>query len=114
MLNRGGSQFTTVESGRCLHREAGLHYLCRDMYSLTGPYCATRQACKTFGYRVAAEAERAGAKFAKEIVFIGDGAHELDRRVVLRRNVGYFEDDASRMNYPEYRARGIPMSSGVV
>lgn len=43
-----------------------------------------------------------------------DGASDLDPRVILRRNAGYFVDNASRMNYPEYRARGIPIGSGVV
>jgi hypothetical protein len=43
-----------------------------------------------------------------------EGANDLDLRVVLRRNVGYFEDNASRMRCPEYRAGGIPMGSGVV
>ena len=43
-----------------------------------------------------------------------EGAGDLDRRVVLRRNVGYFEENACRMRYDEYRARGIPLASGVV
>jgi len=43
-----------------------------------------------------------------------EGVHELDPRVVLWRNVGYFKENASRMKYPEYRSRGIPMGSGVV
>ena len=42
------------------------------------------------------------------------GADESDPRVVLRRNVGYFEENARRMKYKEYRKRGIPMASGVV
>jgi hypothetical protein len=43
-----------------------------------------------------------------------EGAGDLDPRVVLWRNVGYFEDNACRMRYDEYRARGIPLASGVV
>jgi hypothetical protein len=43
-----------------------------------------------------------------------EGADESDPRVILWRNVGYFEENASRMKYPEYRSRGIPMGSGVV
>lgn len=43
-----------------------------------------------------------------------EGADETDRRVVLWRNVGYFEDNACRMKYDEYRAKGIPLASGVV
>jgi hypothetical protein len=42
------------------------------------------------------------------------GAGDLDPRVVLWRNVGYFEDNACRMRYDEYRAKGIPLASGVV
>lgn len=51
---------------------------------------------------------------AEQVGVAPEGTHELDRRVVLWRNVGYFEDNAARMKYPEYRARGIPMGSGVV
>ena len=43
-----------------------------------------------------------------------EGAGELDPRVVLWRNVGYFEDNACRMKYDEYREKGIPLASGVV
>lgn len=43
-----------------------------------------------------------------------EGAGDLDPRVVLWRNVGYFEDNACRMRYDEYRAKGIPLASGVV
>ena len=34
--------------------------------------------------------------------------------MILRRNVHYFEENACRMRYREYRARGMPMASGVV
>jgi hypothetical protein len=37
-------------------------------------YCATQAAHDVFGYRVAAEAVRAGVELAKEVIFIGDGA----------------------------------------
>jgi len=43
-----------------------------------------------------------------------EGAGDLDPRVVLWRNVGYFEENACRMRYDEYRAKGIPLASGVV
>lgn len=42
------------------------------------------------------------------------GADESDPRVVLWRNVGYFEENARRMKYDECRKKGIPMASGVV
>jgi hypothetical protein len=51
---------------------------------------------------------------AEQVGVAPEGAHELDRRVVLWRNVGYFDDNKSRMKYPEYRDRGMPMGSGVV
>jgi hypothetical protein len=51
---------------------------------------------------------------ADEVGVAPKGAAETDPRVILRRNVGYFEDNSSRMNYPEYRKRGIPTGSGVV
>ena len=50
---------------------------------------------------------------ADELGVAPEGANDLDPRVILRRNVGYFEDNASRMKYPEYRAKGIPIGSGV-
>jgi hypothetical protein len=156
-------------------------------------YCATQGSPEAFAERVVVEAARRGAAWARELVFLGDGARwiwnlcarefpraiqvldwyhavehlweagraqfgetserlagwvkeqegrlyagrvarvietlkalaaatgeappgapETDPRVVLRRNAGYFEENALRMNYPEYRARGIPIGSGLV
>lgn len=51
---------------------------------------------------------------ADEVGVAPKGAAETDPRVMLRRNVGYFEQYSSRMNHPEYRKRGIPTGSGVV
>jgi hypothetical protein len=42
------------------------------------------------------------------------GAADDDPRKVLADNVRYFETNASRMQYDEYRARGYPIGSGVV
>jgi DNA-directed RNA polymerase subunit RPC12/RpoP len=156
-------------------------------------YYATQAGHETFGHKLVTEARRRGAEFARELIFIGDGAKwiwnlcarefpkaiqvldwyhavehlwdvgrayfgegsdfvtqwvkaregelyaggvasvidalkamadqvgpppegadETDRRVVLWRNAGYFEDNACRMRYDEYRAKGIPLASGVV
>jgi len=156
-------------------------------------YYATQAGHESFGHKLVTEAKRRGAEFARELIFIGDGAKwiwnlcarefpkaiqvldwyhavehlwdvgrayfgeksdlltgwvkaregelyaggvasvidalkamsetvgpppegadETDRRVVLWRNVGYFEDNACRMRYDEYRAKGIPLASGVV
>ncbi len=66
-------------------------------------------------YEGAVEKVKSAIKaMAEDVGVAPEGTHELDRRVVLWRNVGYFEDNAGRMRYPEYRARGIPMASGVV
>jgi hypothetical protein len=45
---------------------------------------------------------------------LSEEARERDARWIAHRNVGYFETNASRMRYPEYRARGLPIGSGVV
>lgn len=37
-----------------------------------------------------------------------------DPRWIAYRNIGYFEDNKERMRYPEYRAQGLPIGSGVV
>lgn len=51
---------------------------------------------------------------AEEIGRPPDGADETDPRVALWRNAAYFEDNASRMKYDEYRLKGLPLGSGVV
>ena len=66
-----------------------------------------------YGGKVAAVIEALKA-MAEKVRRPPEGADETDRRVVLWRNVGYFEDNAHRMKYDEYRARGIPIASGVV
>lgn len=38
---------------------------------------------------------------------------DTDPRVVLHRNVGYFTNHQAAMDYPTYRAKGWPISSGV-
>jgi 2-phosphoglycerate kinase len=45
---------------------------------------------------------------------LSEKARETDARWVAHRNVGYFEENRSRMDYPTYRARGLPIGSGVV
>ena len=37
-----------------------------------------------------------------------------DPRWIAYRNIGYFEENKRRMKYPEYRAQGLPIGSGVV
>lgn len=41
-------------------------------------------------------------------------ASENDPRLILSRNVGYFRENQSHMDYPRYRKNGWPMGSGVV
>lgn len=45
---------------------------------------------------------------------LSDQARALDPRWIAYRNIGYFEDNRERMNYPAYRAQGLPIGSGVV
>lgn len=79
---------------------------------LVGPWVKAREGELYEG--TVEKVTRAIRAMAEEVGVAPEGTHELDRRVVLWRNVGYFEDNAGRMKYAEYRARGIPMASGVV
>src|SRR6267154_1255447 len=45
---------------------------------------------------------------------LSDAAKALDPRWIAFRNIGYFEANRERMNYPLYRAKGLPLGSGVV
>jgi hypothetical protein len=45
---------------------------------------------------------------------LSEQARAFDPRWIAYRNVGYFETNRDRMNYPEYRERKFPLSSGVV
>ena len=39
--------------------------------------------------------------------------HESSPRVILHRNIGYFNDNRDGMDYPRFRAEGWPIGSGV-
>jgi hypothetical protein len=45
---------------------------------------------------------------------LSEEARERDRRWIVHRNVGYFEENRGRMNYPLYREMGLPLGSGAV
>ena len=45
---------------------------------------------------------------------LSETARAVDRAWIAYRNIGYFEDNCQRMNYPEYRAKNLPIGSGVV
>ena len=45
---------------------------------------------------------------------LSETARAVDRAWTAYRNIGYFEDNQERMNYPEYRAKNLPIGSGVV
>jgi hypothetical protein len=45
---------------------------------------------------------------------LSDTAKATDPRWIAFRNIGYFRDNQQRMNYPDYRAKGLPIGSGVV
>lgn len=43
-----------------------------------------------------------------------DNATENDPRKIVAETIGYFENNASRMNYPTYRHKGLPTSSSLM
>jgi hypothetical protein len=45
---------------------------------------------------------------------LSENERATDPRWVAYRNIGYFEANRERMRYPEYRAQGLPIGSGVV
>lgn len=45
---------------------------------------------------------------------LSDTAKAVDARWIAHRNVGYFEENRTRMNYPDYRDKCLPIGSGVV
>ena len=45
---------------------------------------------------------------------LSDSARATDARWIAYRNIGYFEENRERVNYPAYRAQGLPIGSGVV
>lgn len=45
---------------------------------------------------------------------LSDTAKAVDPRWIAHRTVGYFEENRARMNYPDYRDKGLPIGSGVV
>jgi len=45
---------------------------------------------------------------------LSDTARAVDPRWIAYRGIGYFEDNRQRMKYPEYRAKKLPIGSGVV
>jgi hypothetical protein len=45
---------------------------------------------------------------------LGENERMKDPRWIAYRNIGYFEDNKERMRYPEYRAQGLPIGSGVI
>jgi hypothetical protein len=45
---------------------------------------------------------------------LSDTARAVDRIWIAYRGIGYFEENRHRMNYPEYRAKNLPIGSGVV
>jgi hypothetical protein len=45
---------------------------------------------------------------------LSDTAKAVDPRWIAYRNIGYFEENRGRVNYPAYRKQGLPIGSGVV
>ena len=53
-------------------------------------------------------------KLGTPLASLSENERMNDPRWIAYRNIGYFEDNRERMNYPEYRAQGLPIGSGVV
>jgi hypothetical protein len=45
---------------------------------------------------------------------LSDTAKAVDSRWIAYRNIGYFEENRGRVNYPAYLKQGLPIGSGVV
>ena len=43
-----------------------------------------------------------------------DDADDTDPRRILQETIGYLSNNASRMNYPEYRRQGLPITSCLI
>jgi hypothetical protein len=56
----------------------------------------------------------ASQKLGQPLEGLNENERMNDPRWIAYRNIGYFEDNKERMRYPEYRARGLPIGSGVV
>ncbi len=57
---------------------------------------------------------RAVAKESRRLGKPRQNAPENDPRLLLSRNVGYFRENQSHMDYPRYRKNGWPIGSGVI
>lgn len=65
--------------------------------------------------RVAEVIEDLEARLGRWEPFAGPGKlPATDPREVLRRTLTYLKNNASRMNYPEYRRQGLPISTSMV
>jgi hypothetical protein len=53
-------------------------------------------------------------QLGKPLERLSENERMNDPRWVAWRNIGYFEENKERMKYPEYRAQGLPIGSGVV
>src|SRR6266536_2773840 len=100
-------------------------------------YVASRTSAAEFGPVLLAEAARRGGleivrwqqppgtdprlavvgpaeAVLRSVVVLGDGARWIWDLDVLRVERGYFTTNAARMDYPTFRARGLPIGSGAV
>jgi len=53
-------------------------------------------------------------QLGKPLESLSENERMTDPRWIAHRNIGYFEENKPRMRYPEYRALGLPIGSGVV
>ena len=63
---------------------------------------------------VVAALRAVAAHLGSPVESLSDNERATDPRWIAYRSIGYFEDNAARMKYPEYRAQNLPIGSGVV
>lgn len=54
------------------------------------------------------------AELGAPLESLSDNERATDPRWIAYRSIGYFEENAERMKYPDYRAKNLPIGSGVV
>ncbi len=74
---------------------------------------------QAFGKMMAAEADSRGFYCAQKQAYVCDGlppkdAEEKDPRKIVADTIRYFQNNASKMDYPRYRKEGLPTTSALM
>jgi len=98
-----------------VHAKEHLHQVCRAVYG------AGKRGSIWLDRQIEQVLHGDAAKVTEELIRLGKRlgrppkkAADQDSRKVVADNIGYFQTNASRMDYRTYRERGYPISSGVV